>query len=388
MNIAYFDLVNGVSGDMIIGSLLDAGLSLSDLKEEINKLNLKGFDLEANKKEKKGIFGTKFDIKIYEKEEERKGVDLIKIVEKSSLKESVKEKSIKILERLIDAEAKIHNEDKSSVHLHEIGGIDTIIDVVGSVVGIEILNIEKIYSSPVPVGSGFVKISHGVFPVPTPATLELLKGVPIYSNGVIGEITTPTGAAIITTLAETFGDVPLMRIEKIGYGLGEKDFDIPNILRIFVGELKEDYLKDYNILIETNIDDMNPQIFGFIMEKAFSLGALDLFFTPIYMKKNRPAYKISILCEEKDKSDLIDFIFRETSSIGVRINKVEKIFLKREIKEIDTEFGKIRVKISYFGDNKKITPEYEDIKRIAEEKNLPLNKVYSQIEKIINKLFF
>lgn len=386
MNIAFFDLINGVSGDMIIGALLDLGVLFSEFKKEIDKLNLKGFELEAIKKDKNGISGTKFQIKIFEKEEERKGVDLIKIVEKSDLKVNIKEKSIKILERLIEAEAKIHNINKKSVHLHELGGIDTIIDIVGSLILLDILNIEKVYSSPVPIGSGYIKISHGIFPVPAPATLELLKGVPVYSNGVIGEITTPTGAAIITTIAESFGEIPFMEIENIGYGVGDKDFEIPNVLRVIYGKPKLDYLKDYNILIETNIDDMSPQIFGFIMEKAFSLGALDIFFTPIYMKKNRPAYKISILCEEKIKSNIIDFIFRETSSIGVRINKVEKIFLKREIKEIDTEFGKIRVKISYFRDSKKITPEYEDIKRVAEEKNLPINKVYSTVEKIIYKM--
>ncbi|MCX8095387.1 MAG: nickel pincer cofactor biosynthesis protein LarC [Caldisericia bacterium] len=278
------------------------------------------------------------------------------------------------------------NEKFEEVHLHELGGLDSIIDIVGSVIGLRLLNVEKVYSSPVPVGSGFVKTHHGVLPIPAPATIEILKGVPIFSNGIKGEITTPTGAAIITTLSTSFGDLPSMKIEKIGYGLGKKDFEIPNILRVFIGELYDFYLKDFNTLIETNIDDMNPQIFGYIIDKAFSLGALDVFFTPIYMKKNRPSYKISILCEEKDKNNLIDLIFSETTSIGVRLTRVEKVFLKREIKELETELGKIRIKISYFKGEKKITPEYDDIKKIAEEKNLPIVKIYSIIEKELNKI--
>ncbi len=386
MKVIYFDNFNGISGDMILGALFDAGLTFSDWKKEIDKLNLIGFEIEIKKKEKRGIVGTDFKIKIHDEKTERKGVELIEIVEKSSLSDCIKEKSIKILNRIIDAESKIHNEKREDIHLHEIGGIDTIIDIVGSIVGLEILGIDKVFSSLIPIGSGKIKTSHGIFPVPAPATAELLKGFPVYSNGVIGEITTPTGAAIITSIASSFGEFPQMKIEKVGYGLGKKDFEIPNILRVFIGEFFENYLKNYNILIETNIDDMNPEILGFLMEKAFSLGALDIFFTPIFMKKNRPAYKLSILCEEKDKSSILDLIFKETSSIGVRITKVEKVFLKREIKEINTKFGKVRLKISYFLGEKKFTPEYEDLKKISQEKNIPLKKVYDFIFKEIEKL--
>lgn len=386
MKILYFDLVNGVSGDMILGALFDLGLDYALWKREIDKLNLSGFEIEINKKEKNGISGTDFYIKIFDKKTERKGVDLINIVEKSKLSDDVKEKSIEILKRIIEVEAKIHNEKFEEVHLHELSGLDTIIDIVGTVVGLKILGIEKIYSSPVPIGSGFINTKHGLIPVPAPATIELLKGVPIYSNGVKGEITTPTGAAILTTLATSFGDFPSMKVSSIGYGLGKKDFEIPNLLRVFIGEPFEFYLKNYNILIETNIDDMNPQIMGHIVDKALALGALDIFFTPIYMKKNRPAYKISVLCEEKDKSALIDLIFKETTSIGVRLTRVEKVFLKREIKELQTKLGKVRVKISHFKGDKKISLEYEDIKKIAEEKNLPISEVYSVVNKEINKI--
>jgi uncharacterized protein (TIGR00299 family) protein len=386
MKIIYFDLFNGVSGDMILGALFDAGLPYSIWKREIDKLNLSGYEIEIVKKEKKHISGIDFNIKIFDKKTERRGVELIEIVEKSSLSNWVKEKSIEVLNKLINAESKIHNENRDNVHLHEIGGLDTIIDIVGSLLGIEILGIEKVYSSLIPIGSGYVKTSHGILPVPAPATVEILKGFPIYSNGVFGEITTPTGAAIITTISNNFGEIPSMKIEKIGYGFGKKDFDIPNILRVFIGELYENYLKNYNILIETNIDDMNPQILGFLMEKALSLGALDIFFTPIFMKKNRPAYKVSILCEETHKNKFIDLIFKETSSIGVRVIKVEKVFLKREIRVIETKFGKVRVKISNFSHENKITLEYEDLKKISEKENIPLNKVYDLVLKEINKI--
>lgn len=222
MKILYFDLVNGVSGDMILGALFDAGLDLPLWKEEIDKLNIGGFEIEISKKEKNGIIGSDFKVNIFDTKTERKGVDLIKIVEKSKLSDDVKEKSIEILKRIIEVEAKIHNEKFEEVHLHELSGLDTIIDIVGTVVGLKIIGIEKIYSSPVPIGSGFINTKHGLMPVPAPATVELLKGVPVYSNGVKGEITTPTGAAILSTLANSFGDFPHMKIEKIGYGLGKK----------------------------------------------------------------------------------------------------------------------------------------------------------------------
>ncbi len=385
MKILYFDLINGISGDMILGALFDAGLDYVSWKEEVEKLNLSGFEIEISKKEKNGIIGSDFKLNIFDTETERKGVDLIKIVEKSKLSDDVKEKSIEILKRIIEVEAKIHNEKFEEVHLHELSGLDTIIDIVGSVVGLKLLEIKKIYSSQIPLGSGFINSKHGLMPVPAPATVELLKGVPVYSNGVKGEITTPTGAAILSTLVNSYGYFPPIKIEKIGYGLGKKDFEIPNVLRVLIGELYEDYLKDFNILIETNIDDMNPQIMGYLVDKALSLGALDIFFTPIYMKKNRPAYKVSILCEEKDKKDLMNLIFEETTSIGVRVTRVEKVFLKREIKELETKLGKIRVKITYFKGDKKVSPEFEDIKKISEEKNLPISKVYSFINKEINK---
>lgn len=388
MKILYFDLVNGISGDMILGALFDAGLDYVSWKEEVEKLNLSGFEIEISKKEKNGIIGSDFKINIFDTETERKGVDLIKIVEKSKLADDVKEKSIEILKRIIEVEAKIHNEKFEEVHLHELSGLDTIIDIVGSVVGLKLLEIKKIYSSQIPLGSGFINSKHGLMPVPAPATVELLKGVPVYSNGVKGEITTPTGAAILSTLVNAYGYFPPIKIEKIGYGLGKKDFEIPNVLRVFIGELYEDYLKDFNILIETNIDDMNPQIMGYLVDKALSLGALDIFFTPIYMKKNRPAYKVSILCEEKDKKELMNLIFEETTSIGIRVTRVEKVFLKREIKELETKLGKIRVKITYFKGDKKVSPEFEDIKKISEERNLPISKVYSIVNKEINKIIF
>ncbi|MGC9063361.1 MAG: nickel pincer cofactor biosynthesis protein LarC, partial [bacterium] len=299
--------------------------------------------------------------------------------EKSDLEEGTKEKSLNILYKIASSEAKIHGESIEEVHLHELAGIDTIIDVVGSVLGLKLLGIERVYSSPLPLGEGFIETAHGRLPVPAPATVELLKGVPVYSNGIKGELVTPTGAGIISTLTYRFGEIPFITVERIGYGVGKKDFPIPNMVRAIIGELYYSKQRDTNTIIDVNIDDMNPQIYGYIMDRLFSAGALDVFFTPIYMKKSRPAVKLTVISPKDAINSIVDIIFRETTSIGVRMYEVEKVMLPREIIEVDTPWGIAKVKVSYIDDTPKITPEYDDCKVIAEKTGLPVQDIMKEV---------
>ncbi|MFQ5584290.1 MAG: nickel pincer cofactor biosynthesis protein LarC, partial [Calditrichia bacterium] len=281
----------------------------------------------------------------------------------------------------------IHNQPIKKVHFHEIGAVDTIIDVVGALAGLKLLGIEKVFCSPINVGSGFIDFSHGRYPVPAPAAAELLKDVPIYSTDSGGELTTPTGAAIITEIAHGFGDMPEMKTERIGYGAGTKDFKQPNVLRVFIGEILQptDLEMDLVSVIETNIDDMNPQIYDHLFDVLFSNGALDVFLSNIAMKKNRPAVKLTVLCDNADEKKFSGLIFRETSSIGVRIRQEKRYKLSREIQKIQTEYGEVKIKISKLrGEILSRVPEYEDCKRIAREKGIPLKMIYDAVLRSIS----
>jgi len=395
MKIAYFDCFSGISGDMTVGALLDAGLKIETLEKELNKLGLSGYQLEVNKVVKKGISATQFKVKIKEEGVERRFEDILTILEKSKLDEEIKKETEKIFFNIAQAESKIHRKDIDKIHFHEIGGLDSIIDITSAVIGIKTLGIEEIYSSALPVGKGFVKCAHGVIPVPAPATLELLKNIPIYSGGIESEMITPTGAGIIGTLAKSFGERPLMKIERIGYGAGEKEFTIPNLLRVSIGEkilkdenLKDDYVSDEAILIETNIDDMNPEFYDYIMEKLFFQGALDVFLTPIQMKKNRPAHMLSIIVYEQNLKEILEVLFSESTTLGVRIRETKRLRLAQKNFITETKYGKIRVKVGMFkGEIKNIAPEYEDCKKMAKQHKVPLKEVYDEAMKITyNKL--
>ncbi len=389
MKVVYFDCFNGISGDMILGALFDLGLDRESWFRELNKLDISGYRVEVNPKRKGPLMGTDVNIIVDDKVAHRHAKEILDIVSNSRLADDIKEKSLKILTRIAYAESYIHNETLEEVHLHELGGIDTIVDVVGSVIGLKLLGIERVYSSPLPLGEGFVETAHGRLPIPAPATAELLKGVPVYSNGVRGELVTPTGAGIISTLSHSFGPIPPITIEKIGYGAGKKDFSIPNMLRAIVGELYQEKHRDTNTIIDVNIDDMNPQICGYLMDKLFEVGALDVFFTPIYMKKSRPAIKLTVISPSHLVDKLIDVIFRETTSIGVRTYQVEKIMLPREIIEVDTPWGLARVKVSYINGTPKIMPEYDDCKEIAEKTGIPIQEVMKEVlELAVKKISF
>jgi len=390
MRIAYFDCFSGISGDMFVGALLDAGLKIEILEKELNKLNLSGYQLEVNKVLKKGISASQFKVKIQEKGVERRFKDILNILEESKLDEEIKNEVKKIFFKIAEAESKIHQEDIEKIHFHEIGGLDSIIDISSAVIGIKALEIKEIYSSPLPLGKGFVKCAHGILPLPAPATLELLKNIPTYSGGMESEMVTPTGAAIISTLTKDFGERPLMKIEKIGYGAGEREFSIPNLLRVSIGEkilrdkdLMDGYVHDEALLIETNIDDMNPEFYDYIMDKLFSQGALDVFLTPIQMKKNRPAHMFSIIVYEQNLKEILKVLFSESTTLGVRIKEVKRLKLTQQNFIAETKYGKIKVKVGIFKEDiKTIAPEYQDCQKIAQQYQVPLKEIYEEVKKV------
>ena len=390
MRIAYFDCFSGISGDMFVGALLDAGLKIEILEKELNKLNLSGYQLEVNKVLKKGISASQFKVKIQEKGVERRFKDILNILEESKLDEEIKNEVKKIFFKIAEAESKIHQEDIEKIHFHEIGGLDSIMDISSAVIGIKALEIKEIYSSPLPLGKGLVKCAHGILPLPAPATLELLKNIPTYSGGMESEMVTPTGAAIISTLTKDFGERPLMKIEKIGYGAGEREFSIPNLLRVSIGEkilrdrdLMDGYVHDEALLIETNIDDMNPEFYDYIMDKLFSQGALDVFLTPIQMKKNRPAQMLSIIVYEQNLKEILEVLFSESTTLGVRIKEVKRLKLTQANFIAETKYGKIKVKVGVFKEDiKTIAPEYQDCHKIAQQYQVPLKEIYEEAKKV------
>ena len=385
--IIYFDCFSGCSGDMIIGALLDAGLSLDLLKEELAKLNVHGYHLTATKVTKSSISATKFDVIMDEHvhQHDRALTDILKIIESSSLSDRVKKESSAIFRRLGEAEGKVHGVAPEKVHFHEIGAVDSIVDIVGTVIAFEALCLEGYYSSALAAGSGTVNTAHGVLPVPAPATLELLTmaNAPILDLtqefAPKGELLTPTGAVLITSYAAF--QRPDMRVSMSGYGAGHKDFpNWPNVLRVWIGETKTKPETEDLVLMETNIDNMSPEIFGYLMEKLLAEKALDVWFTPIQMKKNRPAIMLSVLSNTSDEARLSDLILTETTTLGIRVRPVARHIASREIVEFQSSLGPVKAKIKRLsGSIVEISPEYEDCRKVALERNLPLQEVYRVI---------
>ncbi|MGQ9610411.1 MAG: nickel pincer cofactor biosynthesis protein LarC [bacterium] len=384
MKIAYFDCFSGISGDMTLGALVDIGLDQAYLVSELLKLKLNGYNLSFSNVKRHGVSGTKAKVDILHHDESDKHhhgrhlSDIKRLIEESELSDDIKQKSISMFVHLGQAEAKVHNVDIEEVHFHEVGAIDSIIDIVGSAIGITALNIGKIYSSPLPLGGGFTKSSHGVIPIPAPATVELLRGIPIRETNIQSELVTPTGAAIISTLADGFGPIPEMTIENIGYGAGSKDFnEQPNMLRIILGENQDSLDNDSITVIETNIDDMSPQLYDLLMDKLFELGALDVFLTPIIMKKNRPAIKLTVILDQSNIQEACICILKETTTMGLRIYETKRKKLSREMRELKTKYGTIRVKLGKIGDEViKVIPEYDDCKKLAIEHNVSITHIH------------
>lgn len=386
VKVAYFDCFSGISGNMVLGALLDAGLELDALREALAGLQISGYEIKARKVVRKHIAATLVDVETRELEVERHLGDILSILGESRLPEEVKKACGKIFTRLAEAEARVHGLDVEDIHFHELGGLDAIVDVVGSVAGLKLLGVEEVYSSPLHLGRGFVECAHGLLPVPAPATLELVKGVPTYGRDVEAELVTPTGAAIITTLARGFGPSPAMEVEAIGYGAGHRDLPIPNLLRVSIGRALEPrergYEEDVVTVVEANVDDMNPEFFEHAMAKLFDRGALDVFLTPIQMKKGRPAVKLSAIVREADLGGVLDVFFAETTTLGVRLYEARRRKLTRERIVIETKYGKVGVKVGKLGDAiKNISPEYEDCRRIALRLGIPLKEVYQEAER-------
>ncbi len=388
MTLAYFDCFSGISGDMTLGALVDAGLPIEVLRLELAKLKLPGYEITSEKVKRSGLAATKVHVVLDEKEQPARHLaDIVGIINGSALSPVVKQKSLGIFQRLADVEAKVHGTTPDRVHFHEVGAVDALVDIVGSVIGLEHLGITEIIGSPLNVGSGTVHTAHGKLPVPAPATAELLRDIPLYSSSITFELTTPTGAAIISTLASSFGPLPQMKVRTIAYGAGNKDIPgQPNVLRLMIGEPISAYEEDTSIIIESNIDDMNPQIYGHLIDTLMSKGAHDVYLTPIIMKKGRPAILLSVLTDKSKSTDILDTIFRETTSIGVRIQEVGRKKLSREILTVETAYGKVRVKISKQGDEiMTVTPEYEDCRKLAEEKRVPLKDIMEEAKRSFHR---
>ena len=379
--IAYFDCFSGISGNMVLGALIDAGLRVDYLKKEIKKLKLKDYKIKISKVTMGHLVGTHVAVQV--KSDVKRGLkDITSIINKSSLDKTVKEESIRIFKRLAQAESRVHNIPESRLHFHEVGDTDSIIDIVGAVIGLKKLGVEKIYCSPVHLGRGFVKCGAGILPVPAPATMELLKGVPVYGRDIEYELVTPTGAAIISTLSAGFGDIPPMKYEAIGYGAGSSQLEIPNMLRVMLGSPQKLYAEDTVKVIEANIDDMNPQVYDYLMERLFKEGALDVFLTQILMKKNRPAVLLSVLCKACDTDRILPVIFDETTTLGVRIYEAHRKKLFRKINTVKTKYGNVRVKTGSSGnDLKNIAPECEDCRKLALKNKVSIKEVFLEAKR-------
>jgi pyridinium-3,5-bisthiocarboxylic acid mononucleotide nickel chelatase len=383
MKLAYFDCFSGISGDMTLGALVDAGYAADHLRAELQKLNVPGWELSSEKVWKNGMAATYVKVKAEDQQKHRSLSAILEILSASQLTAPVRERAAAIFQKLGEAEAAVHDVPLEKIHFHEVGAIDAMVDIVGACIGFTTLGVDKFACSPLNVGGGTAKMAHGVLPVPAPATASLLKGKPTYSNGVQRELVTPTGAAIVATLCDSFGPQPPMTVSSIGYGAGAADLEgQPNVVRIMIGESAEKVVPGYDeeiSVIEANLDDMNPQIYGYVLEKALAAGALDVYTTPIQMKKNRPGTLLTMLCKPPDANALTSLIFAETTTFGVRTYRAQRRVLPRESINVTTTYGDVRIKLSRVnGRILHVAPEYDDCRKLATEKNVPLQKIISE----------
>ena len=443
MKIAYFDCFSGISGDMTLGALVDVGVPPEVLTQRLSTLKLDAeFSLRFEKATKHGITGTRAIVEVHpahvshadshhghghahhhdhdhehhdhghthdhDHEHHDHGhhhdhgptrhlSDIFKLLDDSDLDPEIRDTAKRVFDRLAEAEAKVHNMSKANVHLHEVSGIDSIVDIVGSVIGLAYLDVDTVYASPLSLGRGFVRCAHGLMPVPVPGTMELLKGVPIHQTDIPKELVTPTGAALITTLSQEFGVMPQMRLDRVGYGAGTRDLEQrPNLLRLCLGEkvsssdsqtTHHHAETDSVDIIETNVDDMSPEITGYVTTRLFEHGALDVFLTPIFMKKNRPATQITVLCPTPHRDKLIELLLTETTTFGVRLASANRVKLRRDFIQVETQWGTIQAKRGYLnGTLIKTVPEYEDCKRLAEQNNVPLRQIYAEALNNLNSI--
>jgi uncharacterized protein (TIGR00299 family) protein len=386
MKIAYFDCFSGISGDMTLGALIHLGVPETWLKTQLAKLPISGYSIGSQLTESSSIQAVRVDVRVEKEQPHRHYGQVVDEIEKSELPDPIKKNSLKIFDRIAEAEAKIHGCAKKEVHFHEVGAVDAIVDIVGACLAVDYLGIESVCASPLALGSGFVECQHGVLPVPAPATVEILKNVPVYGGNQKCELVTPTGAAIISFFADNFGPLPPMRVAGVGYGAGSHQLEKqPNLLRIVIGESNEPKeISDDQalVVVESNIDDMNPEFYGYLMDRLFDDGALDVWLAPIYMKKNRPGTMIQALCRVADQRGIVQRILSETTTLGVRFYPIQREVLERRDIRIDTDFGRITAKkIVETNGRERIVPEFEVCKAIAIEHGLPLKDVYEIVRK-------
>ncbi|HXR32940.1 MAG TPA: nickel pincer cofactor biosynthesis protein LarC [Verrucomicrobiae bacterium] len=383
MKLAYFDCFSGISGDMTLGALVHAGVPLEHLREELNGLAVPGWELRAEKIWKNGMAATYVHVQTQETHTHRSLSTIEAILQGSKLANPVRDHATAIFRNLGEAEAAVHDVPLEKIHFHEVGAVDAIVDIVGACSGFHFLGIQRFACSPLNVGGGTAKMAHGVLPVPAPATARLLLGKPTYSTGIQKELVTPTGAAIVATLCDTFGPQPPMTVSAIGYGAGTADLEgQPNVLRLMVGESPEKHEGVHTEeirVIEANLDDLNPQVYGYFVERALAAGALDVFTTPVQMKKNRPGTLLTVLCIPADEAKFQDLIFAETTTLGVRSYTTQRRVLPREWEKVATCFGEVRMKVARVnGQVVQASPEYEDCRKLAEEKAVPLQRVIQE----------
>jgi len=393
MKILYLDCFAGISGDMFLGALLDLGITVETLSEHLSALGLSGYLLSSGKTIKVGITATQATVTITGQTPAHRHLpDILDIINNSKLPSAVKEKSTKVFTAMAAAEGKIHALPPDKVHFHEVGAIDALIDIVGTITGLDILGIDQVVCSSLPLGSGFVQCAHGTLPLPAPATLELVRDLPIVSSNIIGETVTPTGAALVKTLSSSFGPMPSMEVRSVGYGAGQTDREIPNVLRAVLGEanppdthskkdisVKNNYHEDCLTVIETNIDNMNPEFYEYIMSLLLASGAVDVYLTPVIMKKGRPGQILSCLVPPNSQAAIISLLLSETSSLGVRLFPCQRYKLEREIISVKTDYGFLSVKIGHHPGNERvmnIAPEWEDCKAAALQHNVPVKIIY------------
>ena len=381
MKTLYFDCFSGAAGDMILGALIDAGLPVAALKEALGSLGVEGWDISADRVVKTGITATKF--RVHEAEGNGSAhkhyhlAGIKKRIQQSALSDAGRARALSLFDRLAEAEAAIHNMPVEKVHLHEVGALDSIVDIVGCVFALEWFGVSRVVVSPLNVGSGTVKTAHGIYPVPAPATLRLVGDAPVYAGEVAAELLTPTGALVLTAYATSYGSMPPMRVERVGYGAGDRDFaNTPNVLRVVVGEAAASDHSMNVCVIECEIDDMNPQIFGALMDQLYAAGALDVLYAAVHMKKNRPGTLMTIIARPDDRDRLVDLVFRESTTIGVRFSHVQRQCLERETVSVMTPLGAVRFKVARRdGRVFNAQPEFDDLVRLATEHSRPIKDV-------------
>jgi uncharacterized protein (TIGR00299 family) protein len=376
MKTLYFDLISGASGDMILGALVDAGLPFADLRDALGLLGLPEFELTEARVMRGAFAAAKIDVHTADTVHARGLTEIEQLIAASQLPAPIQARAMLVFRRMAEAEAGIHGVPIETVHFHELGAVDTIVDVTGALLALERLGVQRVFASPVPLGRGLARSAHGAMPLPAPATVALLRGAAIVGVDHAVETVTPTAAALLAELAEGFGAIPAMQLAAVGYGAGTRTTPEPNVLRVLLGDMGDGYSVETLVVLETNIDDMSPELHGYVMERLLTSGALDAYLTPVLMKKNRPGVVLSVLCRPEDAARLRDLLFAETTTLGVRTSEVQRHCLPREIETVDTPYGAIRVKVARWGDSEKAAPEYEDCRRAAAAHRVPLWQVY------------